>query len=360
MIDQKNHLQKRGTMTFLSAILNRAVTTSVVTGAIALSPFLTVVAQAETLNGAGATFPAPLYERYAREIQKKHPELKVNYQGIGSGGGIRQTIAGTVDFGASDAAMKDEDINKVSRGIIMVPTAGGAVSVVYNLPGVNNLRLSRTTLPQIFTGEITNWNDEKIKADNPGVNLPSQPIKFVVRADSSGTTFIFTNHLSSISPYFKGRVGANTAPKWVGLQNVLKGKGNPGVANLVSRTPGSIGYVEYDFATKNKLKSAQVQNKKREFVAPSLQAANAALSNVKFPDNYRVFIGDPDQGYPIVGLTWLLVYKNYPNASKADAVKKWVNWVLKDGQQYNDDLNYTKIPGDVVNRVLQTVNSTVK
>lgn len=346
-------------MIFSTAILSRVVTTSVVTSAIALSPIFTAIAQAETLNGAGATFPAPLYERYAREVRKKHPELKINYQGIGSGGGIRQVIAGTVDFGGSDAAMKDDEIAKVKNGAILVPTAGGAVSVVYNLPGVNSLRLSRATLPAIYSGQITNWNDAKIKADNPGVNLPNQPIKFAVRADSSGTTFIFTNHLSSISSYFKGRIGANTAPKWT-LPNVLKGKGNPGVAALVSRTPGSIGYVEYAYATQNKLKSALVQNKQGEFVAPSLESANAALSAVTFPDNYRVFVGDPGQGYPIVGLTWMMIYKQYANASKAEAVKKWINWVLTDGQQYNDDLSYTKIPSNVANRVLQTVNSTVK
>ncbi|MBW4612143.1 MAG: phosphate ABC transporter substrate-binding protein PstS [Desmonostoc vinosum HA7617-LM4] len=346
-------------MIFSTTILNRVVTTSIVTASVALSPVFGAIAQAQTLNGAGATFPAPLYEKYAREVRKQHPDLKINYQGIGSGGGIRQVIAGTVDFGGSDAAMKDEEIAKVKNGVILVPTAGGAVSVVYNLSGVNNLKLSRSTLPAIFSGQITNWSDAKIKADNPGVNLPNQPIKFAVRADSSGTTFIFTNHLSAISGYFKGRVGANTAPSW-NLPNVLKGKGNPGVASLVARTSGSIGYVEYAYAVKNKLKSALVQNKRGEFVAPSLQTANEALSNVTFPENFRVFVGDPGQGYPIVGLTWMMVYKQYANSSKADAVKKWVNWVLKDGQQYNDDLNYTRIPSNVVNRVLQTVNSNVK
>ncbi|WP_017651322.1 phosphate ABC transporter substrate-binding protein PstS [Fortiea contorta] len=346
-------------MSFSTTIWNRVVTTTVVASAVAISPmFVATAQQAQTLNGAGATFPAPLYERYAREIKKKHPELKVNYQAIGSGGGIRQTIAGTVDFGASDAAMKDEEMAQVKNGVILVPTAGGAVSVVYNLPGVSSLRLSRATLPAIFSGQITNWNDAKIKADNPSANLPNLPIKFVVRADGSGTTFIFTNHLSTISGYFKGRIGANTAPKWT-LPNVLKGKGNPGVAALVARTPGSIGYVEYSYAVENKLNSAQIQNKKGEFVSPSLQTANAALSTVQFPDNYRVFVGDPGQGYPIVGLTWMMVYKQYP-AGKGDAIKKWINWVLKDGQQFNDDLNYTKIPDSVANRVLQTVNSTVK
>ncbi len=347
-------------MKFSTTIFNRAVTTSVVAATVAFSPMFGAVAQAETLNGAGATFPQPLYERYAREIKKKFPDIKVNYQGIGSGGGIKQVIAGTVDFGGSDAAMTDAQISQVKNGVILVPTAGGAVSVVYNLPGVKNLKLSRKVLPAIFSGQINNWNDAKIKADNPGVNLPSLPIKAVVRADGSGTTFIFTNHLSTISGYFKGRVGANTAPKWVGLSNILKGKGNPGVANLVSRTQGSIGYVEDAFAKANKLNVAQIQNKQGQFVAPSLQAANAALSTVKFPDNYRVFVGDPGQGYPIVGLTWMMVYKKYPTPAKANAVKKFVNWVLTDGQKINDDLNYTSIPRDVVNRVLNTVNSTVK
>ncbi|HLP90294.1 MAG TPA: phosphate ABC transporter substrate-binding protein PstS [Nostocaceae cyanobacterium] len=346
-------------MNFLSKIFNPIVTASVVTATVAISPVFTAAAQAQTLNGAGATFPAPLYERYAREVRKKHPELKINYQAIGSGGGIRQVIAGTVDFGGSDAAMTDADMAKVKNGVILVPTAGGAVSVVYNIPGVNNLRLSRTTLPAIFSGQITNWSDPKIKADNPGVNLPNQPIKFVVRADGSGTTFIFVNHLSSISGYFKGRIGVSTSPKWT-LPNALRGKGNAGVAALVKRTPGSVGYVEYSYAVANKIQSAQIQNKRGEFVAPSLQTANAALSAVSFPSNFRTFVGDPGQGYPIVGLTWMMVYKNYSAPGKADAIKKWINWVLKDGQQYNDDLNYTRIPDSVANRVLQVVNSSVK
>ncbi|MBW4671741.1 MAG: phosphate ABC transporter substrate-binding protein PstS [Cyanomargarita calcarea GSE-NOS-MK-12-04C] len=346
-------------MNLSNKTLNRVVTTSVVTAAVAFGPLFAAIAQAETLNGAGATFPAPLYQKYAQQIKKDIKDLNINYQGIGSGGGVNQTIAGTVDFGGSDRAMTDAEIAKVKQGVILVPTAGGAVSVVYNAPGVSNLKLSRKTLPAIFTGEIKNWNDPKIKADNPGVNLPNTPIKTVVRADGSGTTFIFTNHLSSISAYFKGRVGANQQPNWVGI-NPLKGKGNPGVAQLVGRTAGSIGYVEYDFAVKNNLKSAVVQNKKGEFVAPSLQSANAALSNVKFPANYRVFIGDPNQGYPIVGLTWIMVYKQYKNPAKAQAVKQMVEWILTKGQQYNDDLNYTSIPKSVANSVINTVKTTVK
>ncbi|KAB8333944.1 phosphate ABC transporter substrate-binding protein PstS [Scytonema tolypothrichoides VB-61278] len=342
-------------MTFSTTVFNRVVSVSAITAAVTLGPIFTTIAQAETINGAGATFPAPLYERYAREVKKKYPDLGVNYQAVGSGAGVNQVIAGTVDFGASDSAMTDAEIAKVKNGVILVPTAGGAVAIVHNLP-VDNLKLSRKTLPAIFSGQITKWDDPQIKADNPGVNLPSQPIKAVVRADSSGTSFIFTNHLSSISPYFKGRIGTNKAPNWT-IPNVTKAKGNPGVASSVSRTPGAIGYVEYEYALKNKLKIAQVQNKQGQFVAPSLQTANEALSTVNFPANFRVFVDDPAQGYPIVGLTWLLVYKSYPNAAKGTAVKNFLNWVLTDGQQINDDLNYSRIPAPVVQKVIQTVNS---
>lgn len=341
-----------------STILNRAFTTSVITATVAFAPIFTSNAQAQTLNGAGASFPAPLYETYAREVRKDHPGLNINYQAIGSSGGIRQTQAGTVDFGASDAAMTDSEMSKVSRGVLLVPTAGGAVAVVYNLPGVNNLKLSRTTLPGIFSGQITKWNDPKIKKDNPGANLPNTSIKSVVRADGSGTSFIFTNHLSNISPYFKGRIGTSKAPKWT--LNSLKGKGNAGVAASVRRTPGSIGYVNYEFAKANNLKTAKVQNKSGQFVAPSLDTANQALSSVSFPSNYRVFIGDSAKGYPIVGLTWMLVYKQYPDQAKAQAVKKWINWVLTKGQTHNGKLNYTRIPASVANQVINTVNSTVK
>jgi phosphate transport system substrate-binding protein len=347
-------------MSFSTTALRRAVTASAVTVAIAFSPVLTAIAQAVTLNGAGATFPALLYDRYRAEFQKKNPGISVNYQAVGSGAGIRQTIAGVVDFGGSDAAMTDADIAKVSRGVILVPTAGGAVAAVYNLPGVANLKLSRSVLPDIFAGRITRWNDAKIAADNRGVNLPNSEIKTVVRADGSGTTFIFTNHLSAISPYFKGRVGVGTAPKWT--NNPLKGRGNPGVAALVSKTGGAIGYVEYSYAKQNNLTIAMVQNKKKEFVMPSLDGTNKALSTITFPDNFRVFEGDPAEGYPITGLTWLMVYRQYDNKEKADAVKKWVDWVLTDGQNINGDpsLEFARIPQAVADRARQKIQSEVK
>jgi phosphate transport system substrate-binding protein len=330
----------------LTTAFRRAVTTSVVTAVISLGYGLTALAQAVTLNGAGATFPKPLYDRYIAEFTKKNPDLKVNYEGIGSGGGIKQLTEGTVDFAGSDAAMTDAEIAKVSKGVVFVPTAGGAVAVVYNLPGVSNLKLSRSVLPAIFMGTITRWNDPKIKADNPNANLPNKPIRLVVRSDSSGTSFIFTNHLSAVDANFKSQIGANKAPTWKG--NPLSGKGNPGVAALVQQTEGSIGYVESSFAKQGNLSTAVVQNKAGLFVAPSVAEANKALSKVKFQSDMRVdfaesTFADPAEGYPITGLTWLMFNKSYEPA-KAEAVKKLVQWMLTDGQAINGTLEYTQVP----------------
>lgn len=311
-----------------------------------------------TLTGAGATFPQPLYERYVREMRKAHPDIKVNYQSIGSGGGVKQTIAGTVDFGASDAAMSDEEIAKVKGGVLMIPTAGGAVTVPYNLPGVKNLRLSREVLSGIFMGKITNWSDRKIAVANKGIKLPNMAIKPAVRADGSGTSFIFTNHLSAISPEFKSAVGVSKEPKWP--STFLKGKGNPGVAASVKQTPGGIGYVEYEVALKNGLTSALVQNGSGQYVAPSLRATNLALSDVQFPANFRAFDANSNQGYPISGLTWLLIPKTQKNPEKARAIKTMVKWMLTSGQQFNDDLNYTSIPSAVAQRAIAAVEAGVK
>jgi phosphate transport system substrate-binding protein len=311
-----------------------------------------------TLSGAGATFPQPLYEKYSQEIRKAYPDIKINYQGIGSGGGIKQTIARTIDFGASDAAMTDEEIAKVPGGVILVPTAGGAVSVVYNLSGTTGLKLSNTVLANIFAGKITKWDDPQIAKDNAGVKLPSTSIRPVVRADSSGTAFIFTNYISNNVPEFKTSVGASKEPKWPA--SFLKGKGNPGVAGLVKQSPGTIGFVEYDFGAKNQLTAALLQNKGGEFVAPSVAAANQALADVKFPDNFRTFDINSSKGYPIVGLTWLLIPKQQKDPAKAQALKSMVKWMLTDGQKLNDGLNYTTIPTAVATRAIAAVETGVK
>ncbi len=347
-------------MIFFTTAFRRVVMTSVVAAAVGVGPVFTAIAAAVTLNGAGATFPQPLYERYFAQMKQKFPDLRVNYQGIGSGGGIKQMTANAVDFGGSDAAMTDDEMSKVSRGVVFIPAAGGAIAVVYNAPGINNLKLSSKVLPAIFDGQITSWNDPKIAADNSGVNLPDLPIKVVVRADSSGTTFNFTNHLSATDPYFKGRIGPNKAPDWP--VKPLKGKGNPGVAQLVKQTPGAIGYVESAYAKSSNLSTALVQNKQGNFVAPTLEEANKALENVQFNEDFRVSfdkLGNPAEGYPITAVTWLMVYKKYEQPGKADAVKKMVQWALTDGQAINSSLEYTRIPQNVTQQVIQAVNSEV-
>jgi phosphate transport system substrate-binding protein len=344
-------------MIFFTTSLRSVVATSAVALSVVIGSAMSASAQTVTLNGAGATFPEPLYQRYAAEFAKQNPGVKINYQGIGSSGGINQLTAGTVDFGGSDAAMTDAQIAKVSKGVILVPAAGGAVAVIYNVPGVPNIKLSRFVLPGIFTGQIKRWNDPKIAKDNPGATLPDIGIKLAVRADGSGTSFIFSNHLSAIDPSFRKLVGAGTTPKWVA--SPLKGKGNAGVAALVKQTQGSIGYVEASYATQGKLETAQLQDKGGKFIEPTLANANAALSTVSFPENFRVFEGDPKAGYPIVGMTWMLLYKEYEPA-KAAAIKKFVQWALTSGQSINGELEYTRVPDAVAKRAIQTVNSSIK
>lgn len=349
-------------MVLSKTTIKQTFTVSTIAAAVALAAVTGAIAQkAGSLNGAGATFPEPLYQRYFSELRRGNPPIQVNYQGIGSGGGVKQLIAGSVDFAGSDTAMTDAEVSKVKNGVIFVPTAGGPVAVVYNIPGVNNLKLSRKVLPAIFSGQITQWNDPKIAADNPGVKLPSSAIRLAVRADSSGTSYIFSNALSSMDSYFKGRVSASKTPKWPGKP--ISGKGNPGVAQIVKRTQGSIGYVEASFAANSQLQTALVQNSRGTYVAPTLAEANKALNAVQFNPDHRVAfgkLGNPSDGYPITGLTWIMVYKNYTQPGDAAAVKRMVQWMLTDGQQFNDNLGYTRIPQSVASQVIQSVNSGVK
>ena len=335
--------------------LLRAVTASAATVAFSFN-ICAAMAQTVTLNGAGATFPKPLYDNYFNDPAFKSIGLTVNYEGIGSGGGIKQFIADTVDFAGSDAYPKPEDQSQMKKGLILIPTAGGAVSVVYNLPGVNNLKLSRSVLPAIFMGEITRWNDSKIAADNPGVSLPNKPIRLAVRSDGSGTTNIFTKHLAEISSTFKSKIPPGSAPTWLG--NPLSGKGNPGVAALVQQTEGAIGYVEDTFAEQNKLAQALVQNKQNRFVAPTSAEANKAFENANFDNTtfQAKGLADPADGYPIMGVTWLLIKKQYP-ADKAAAVKKMVDWILTTGQNTNSKLGYTRIPTATVTAAKNAVNA---
>ncbi|HLP91338.1 MAG TPA: phosphate ABC transporter substrate-binding protein PstS [Nostocaceae cyanobacterium] len=305
-----------------------------------------------TLTGAGASFPAPLYSTWFTELNKKYPQLKVNYQSVGSGAGVEQFIKGTVDFGASDVAMKDDEIQKVpqDKGVIMLPVTAGSIVLAYNLPNVSEIKLPREVYTNILLGKIKTWNDPAIAQANPGVNFPSTPITVVYRADGSGTTGVFTKHLSAISPEWKGAVGEGKSVKWpVGVG----AKGNEGVTAQIQQTEGAIGYVEYGYAKQNKLPIAALQNKAGSFITPTEDSASKTLAAVTLPENLRAFIEDPEgaDSYPIVTYTWLLVYKKYPDAAKAKAVEAAIEYALTDGQKFAGELGYVPLPTNVAQKV---------
>jgi phosphate transport system substrate-binding protein len=309
------------------------------------------------LVGAGATFPAPLYQRWFSEYNKQQPNVQVSYQPVGSGAGVQQFTQGTVDFGASDVAMTDAEIAKVQRGVVLLPMTAGAVVLSYNLPNVQSgLKLPRQVYPAIFQGQIKTWNDPKIAQANPGVNLPNLPITVIHRSDGSGTTSVFTSHLSAISPGWKSQVGSGKTVNWpVGVG----AKGNEGVTAQIQQTQGAIGYVEYGYAKQNNLPTVTLQNKSGKYVAPTPQTAADTLNAVTLPSNLRAFITDPTgaNSYPIVTYTWLLAYKNYPDANKAKALKDVINYGLTQGQQYSNELGYVPLPNKVVQKVQAAAKS---
>jgi phosphate transport system substrate-binding protein len=308
-----------------------------------------------TLNASGATFPAPLYQRWFAEYNKLHPDVQVNYQGVGSGAGIKSFTDGLTDFGASDAAMNDAEIAKVTNGgVLLLPMTAGSIVISYNLPGVTTtIQLPRDVYPAIFTGEIKNWNDPKIAAANPGVTFPDLPITVASRADGSGTTFNFSGHLAAISPDFKTKIGQGKQVKFPGVA----GKGNDGVAALIKQTPGTIGYVEYGYAQLTHLPMAILQNQAGKFVAPNADSGSAALGSADLPANLRAFVTDPpgDGSYPIVTYTWWLVHQTYTKPGAADTIKALAGWALTDGQKFSPDLGYLPLPAAVVTRVQAAV-----
>lgn len=312
------------------------------------------------LNGAGASFPYPIYSKWFDEYRKVDPTVQINYQSIGSGGGVRQILERTVDFGASDGPMTDEELAKAQREILHIPTVIGAVSVVYNVPGVktSGLKLDGATLADIFLGKITKWNDPRITSQNPGLSLPNTPITVVHRSDGSGTTFIFSDYLSAVSSTWKEKVGAGKSLNWpVGLG----AKGNEGVAGLVRQLPGSIGYVEQAYAEQNGLAQAALKNKAGYYVLPSPKAASLAAAGVHIPDDYRVSIVNADgkEAYPIASFTWLLVYKNAYDEGKGKKLAEFLWWAIHDGQKYAADLHYAPLPDAVVKKLegtLKTLN----
>ena len=315
----------------------------------AVSAIFANSAAAQQLSGAGASFPAPLYQRWAVEYNKLHPNVQTNYQSVGSGAGVKQFTQGTVDFAASDAAMSDEEIEKVKQGVVMIPATAGSIVVAYNLPEVKDLKLSRDAYVGIFLGKITKWNDPAIAKDNPDVKLPDLPINVAFRSDGSGTTFVFTKHLSAISPDFADEVGTDKSVTWPAGAG---GKGNEGVTALVKQTPGTIGYVEYGYAVNNGLSMASLQNKAGKFVKPTAESGAATLGHVEFPENLRIWPEDPagDDDYPIATFTWLLLYKKYSDAAKLKALKEFITYGLTDGQKFSSELGYIPLPAAVVEK----------
>ena len=304
------------------------------------------------ITAAGASFPAPLYQRWFQDFNKINPKVQINYQSVGSGAGVEQFTKGTVDFGASDTAMKDDEIAKVpaDKGVILLPMTAGSIVIGYNLADVPELKLPRDVYSAIFAGKITKWNDPKIAAANPGAKLPDQAITIVHRSDGSGTTAVFTKHLSAISPDWKAAVGDGKTVQWpVGVG----AKGNEGVTAQVLQTAGSIGYVEYGYAKNNNLKFASLQNKAGTFVAPNDQSASAALATVPLPENLRAFIEDPEgaSSYPIVTYTWMLVPKKVADPNKAKAIEAMVEYGLTEGQKVSSELGYVPLPQSIKEKV---------
>jgi len=308
------------------------------------------------LQGAGASFPAPLYTKWFKSYTTAHQNVLVDYQSVGSGSGVKSVIDHTVDFGASDAAMKAEDMAKVPEGVQLFPMTAGSIVLAYNLQGVSDLKLSRKAYSGIFLGQITRWNDKAIADANPGAKLPDLPINVVVRADSSGTSFVFSQHLSAVNDDFGKAVGANTMPNW---PTGTKSKGNEGVTASILSTPGSIGYIEYGYAKSQMMPMAMLENKSGKFVQASTASGQAALASAALPDDMIVWAKDPDvpDAYPIVTYTWLICYKKYPSKDKAQAVQELVKYGLTEGQKAAETLGYIPLPDAVVTKATSAIQN---
>jgi phosphate transport system substrate-binding protein len=301
------------------------------------------------LTGSGASFPFPLYSAWFKSFSTAHKSISVDYQAKGSGAGIQDFLNHTVDFAASDAAMTDEEIAKVPGGVQLLPMTAGEIALAYNLAGVKGLKLPRDVYPAIFLGKVTKWSDARIKAANPGVNLPDQDITVVRRADSSGTTFVFTTHLSAVSEEWKKGPSAGTTVKWPSGDKLVASPKNDGVAATIRQTPGAIGYVEYAFGKFSKLEMASLQNKAGQYVAPGGKGGEEALASVKLPPDLRAWLPDPEgaQAYPLATYTWLLLYKKNSDAKKAAALRELVDYCLTEGQKMSGQMGYIPLPASV-------------
>jgi phosphate transport system substrate-binding protein len=316
-----------------------------------------LASNAETINAAGATFPAPIYQKWFEEFHKAHADIQINYQGIGSGGGIRQLSEGTVDFGASDMPMTDEQISKIAKyKALHFPTVIGGIVATYNVPGAADLKLSGPTLAGIFLGSIKKWNDPAIAKDNPGAKLPNEDITVVHRSDGSGTSFVFTDYLAKVSPEWKSKVGVNASVSWpVGLG----GKGNEGVAGLVKQTPNSIGYVELTYALQNKMELASIKNAAGNFIKADVSSVTEAAAGAakNMPADFRVSITNAPgkNAYPIASFTYLLIPNKIDNAVKKKAIVDFLNWMVTTGQADAPGLSYAPLPKSVIDKELKQI-----
>ena len=310
------------------------------------------------LTGSGASFPYPVYSTWFKAYGREHPDVLNNYQAKGSGAGIRDFINGTVDFAGSDAAMSDAEIAEVDGGVVMIPIVAGKIVVAYNLPGLDQpLRLSREVYPKIFLGEIVRWDDPAIQASNPGAKLPDLPITVVRRADSSGTTFALTNHLSAASAAWRAGPGTGKTVVWADADKIIASPKNDGVTATILQTPGAIGYIEYGYAKFGKVPMAMLENRAGNYVLPDVESGKAALEGAVLPDDLRVWIPDPDgeRAYPIVTYSWLLLRRQNGDGRIAGALKALVTFCLTSGQQRASELGYLPLPGDVVDRSLSAL-----
>src|SRR5881398_788002 len=307
------------------------------------------------INGAGATFPYPIYSKWFDEYAKVDPSVRFNYQSIGSGGGQKQILAQTVDFGASDGPMSDENLAKAPGKILHILTVAGAVVITYNLEANLTLKLDADTVAGIFLGTTKKWNDPKIAATNAGTKLPDQDIVVVHRSDGSGTTFIFTDYLSKVSSEWKSKAGTNTSVSWPAG---IGGKGNEGVSGQVKQTPGAIGYVELIYAIQNKMPYAEVKNSAGQFMKATIDSVTAELGTANIPDDFRFSMTNApgESAYPIAGATWLLVYEQQKDAAKGKKLIEFLKWAMTKGEGMAKDLNYAPLPNEVQQRVLQRID----
>ncbi|VUX46731.1 Phosphate-binding protein PstS [Candidatus Defluviicoccus seviourii] len=338
----------------LFARLTRALTALCVIGAVAVGTAQPSRAQEVRMVGSGASFPFPLYSAWFKDFSKKTAGVTIDYQAKGSGAGIQDFINKTVDFAASDAAMKDEEIAKVDSGVVLLPMTGGEIVLAYNLPGSpKGLKLPRDVYPDIFGGAITKWNDPRIQAANPDIKLPDMPITVVRRSDSSGTTFVFTKHLSAVSPSFKEKIGSGTTVQWPTSDKFVAAPKNDGVTATIKQTPGAIGYIEYGYAKLTKAETALLQNKSGNFIAGGDETGVAALAAAKLGPDLRGWVEDPDgaDAYPIVTFTWMLFYKDQDD-KKAAVLRDFVKYAATEGQKISTSMGYIPLPENVVENVL--------